>query len=576
MQAYRIYVNDRNYSSWELYDTIELAKKTADIRPFESKLFSNDVFTLDNNNEVQLVHSTVRSGSPIPGVLIIHGNKTYGRMKNRLLYKCIPDDTRIPPFLIPYEMKQMGFSKVFVNLYVTFSFLEWTDKHPIGVLNHVIGAVNELDHFYEYLLYCKSLNVSLQKFQKDAATSLKNRPHQEFFDELKRKYPKFEDRSSWCVFSIDPVNSVDFDDAFSIRELDNGIQQLSIYISNVAVVIDSLSLWDSFSRRVSTIYLPDKKRPMMPTVLSDCLCSLQEKVTRVAFVMDLFIRGDEIIDIKYSNCFVKLTRNFRYEEADLFAFEDYNTLLETTKRLSLKNKYVTTVRNSHDVVCHLMILMNYHCAKILLKSATGIVRTSITKSGFVVPDDLPDDVGMFVKMWNSMSGQYIDGTKNKIIRHDMLKMDAYVHTTSPIRRLVDLLNIIKLQEIMGLVAFTDGTFKFYDKWLSEIEYINTTMRSIRKMQCDCNLLDLCSNDASILEKEYDGYMFDKINRNDGLIQYVVFIPELKMSSRVTIADDIENYQRRKFKLYLFHNEETFKRKIRLHFQPLEKVEPKPL
>ena len=82
MQAYRVYVNDRNYSSWELYDTIELVKKTADIRPFESKLFSNDVFTLDNNNEVQLVHSTVRSGTPMPGVLIIHGNKTYGRGKN--------------------------------------------------------------------------------------------------------------------------------------------------------------------------------------------------------------------------------------------------------------------------------------------------------------------------------------------------------------------------------------------------------------------------------------------------------------------------------------------------------------
>jgi exoribonuclease R len=564
MQAYRLYVNDRNYGSWELIDTIELTRKTRDICPLESKLFSNDVFTIDNNNRIQLVHSSVRSGGAMPGVLILHGNKTYGRMKHRLLYKCIPDDTRIPPFLVPYEMKQMGFSKVFVNLYVTFSFLEWTDKHPIGVLNHVIGAVNELDHFYEYLLYCKSLNVSIQKFQKDAVISLRNRPHQEFFDDLKIKYPKFEDRSSLRVFSIDPVNSVDFDDAFSIRTLDNGIQQLSIYISNVAVLMDSLSLWESFSRRVSTIYLPDKKRPMMPTVLSDCLCSLQENVTRVAFVMDLFIRDDDIIDIKYNNCFVKVTRNFRYEEADLFAFDDYHVLLETTKRLSLKNKYVTTVRNSHDVVCHLMILMNYHCAQILLKSATGIFRMSVTKNDIVIPDNLPEDVGLFIKIWNSSSGQYIDGTKNKIIRHDMLKMDAYVHTTSPIRRLVDLLNIIKLQELMGLFVFSDGAQTFYEKWLGELDYINTTMRSIRKMQCDCNLLDLCSNDASVLEKEYDGYMFDKIIRTDGLNQYIVFIPELKMSSRVTTTDDIANYERRKFKMYLFHNEDTFKRKIRLH------------
>jgi exoribonuclease R len=63
--------------------------------------------------------------------------------------------------------------------------------------------------------------------------------------------------------------------------------------------MDVLNLWDSFSRRISTIYLPDKKRPMLPTILSDCLCSLQENVRRVAFVMDVFIKENEIIDIKF-------------------------------------------------------------------------------------------------------------------------------------------------------------------------------------------------------------------------------------------------------------------------------------
>ena len=32
---------------------------------------------------------------------------------------------------------------------------------------------------------------------------------------------------------------------------------------------DHLNIWESFSRRVSTIYLPDRKRPMLPTILSD-------------------------------------------------------------------------------------------------------------------------------------------------------------------------------------------------------------------------------------------------------------------------------------------------------------------
>jgi hypothetical protein len=66
-----------------------------------------------------------------------------------------------------------------------------------------------------------------------------------------------------------------------------------------------------------------------------------------------------------------------------------------------------------------------------------------------------------------------------------------------------------------------------------------------------------------MEKEYDGYLFDKLERNDGLFQFLVFLPELKMSSRVTIREELENYQSRKFRLYLFHDEENFKKKIRL-------------
>jgi len=90
------------------------------------------------------------------------------------------------------------------------------------------------------------------------------------------------------------------------------------------------------------------------------------------------------------------------------------------------------------------------------------------------------------------------------------------------------------------------------------------MRSIRKVQCDCTLLDLCHNSPTVMEAEYDGYLFDKISRNDGLYQFVVFLPQLKLSSRITIRDDLENFTHKKFKLYLFDNEERFKRKIRLH------------
>ena len=78
------------------------------------------------------------------------------------------------------------------------------------------------------------------------------------------------------------------------------------------------------------------------------------------------------------------------------------------------------------------------------------------------------------------------------------------------------------------------------------------------------MLDLCHNNPDVIDKDYDGYLFDKINRNDGLYQYIVFLPELKLSSRITMRENFENFTCKKFKLFLFNDEEKFKRKIRLH------------
>jgi exoribonuclease R len=546
------------------------------VDPIENKLFSNDFFTF-NKNKVEIVHSSTKTGSFLPGVLLLHGNKTYGRKNGRLLYKCVPDDLRLPPFLIPYEIKQLGFSKVLVNLYVTFHFVEWTDKHPHGQLDQVIGAVDVLDHFYEYQLYCKSLNASIQKFQKDTSKALQKKPHDAFIENIRTKFPEIQDRTDlkqWYIFSIDPEKSVDFDDAFSIQSLENDVQLLSIYISNVTVWMDVLNLWDSFSKRISTIYLPDRKRPMLPTLLSDCLCSLQSKNTRIALVMDLWIKNGEIVKTDYSNCTVRLAKNFVYEEAQLLGNDHYQNLLSVTNLLSKKYKYISHIRDSHDVVSYLMILMNYHCAQEMMGFKNGIFRSTILKKEVEIPSSVPEDVSKFIKIMKSSSGQYIDGAtlEDSSFQHQLLDLDAYIHMTSPIRRLVDLLNLIQFQHNKGIIKLSDSAHQFYQKWLQQIDYINETMRSIRKVQFDCSLLDLCVNSPPTLEKEYEGYLFDRLERPDGLYQYSVFLPALKLSSRITLREDFINYEHKKFKLFLFQDEENFKKKIRLQLLlPLEKV-----
>jgi exoribonuclease R len=285
--------------------------------------------------------------------------------------------------------------------------------------------------------------------------------------------------------------------------------------------------------------------------------------------MDIFIKNDEILDIKFSNSFIRVVKNYTYEEPSLLNSDRYQRLVSITKKLAKKFKYISNIRSSHEVVCYLMIFMNYHSAKVMINYRCGIFRSTIIKREFNVPDTVPEDVSKFIKIWNSASGQYIDGSEltddnASTVRHDILEMDAYIHITSPIRRLVDLLNIIKIQQKTGIIQLSDKSETFYKKWLEDLDYINVTMRSIRKVQCDCNLLDLCSNNPDIMDKEYDGYVFDKIQRNDQLFQYIVFLPELKLSSRITLREDINNFENKKIKLYLFNDEESFKKKIRLY------------
>jgi exoribonuclease R len=221
--------------------------------PATYKLFTEDVFIL-NNNKVEILHSVIRSYKNIAGVLLM--SKTYGRLNNdKVFYKCIPHDKRLPNFLIPVNIKKknnISFEKNNFNKYITFSFKEWVDKHPIGVLQQTIGFTNNIHNFFEYQLYSKNLNISITDFTQDASLKLKRESQNELIENIRERYKNIEDRTDEYIFSIDPLSCQDFDDAFSIIKLKEDSYKMSIYISNVAIILDYLDLWNRFSERVST------------------------------------------------------------------------------------------------------------------------------------------------------------------------------------------------------------------------------------------------------------------------------------------------------------------------------------
>ena len=560
MPNYKIYIENR-YESWKLFkdDTFDVVEYIID--PMKHKLFSDDVFC-DENSEIKIIHSTTRNINSIPGVLLLEKNKTYGKKKNKFLYKCIPDDIRLPVFLIPYELKNIGFSKKYENKYVTFNFDNWENQHPYGTLINTIGDVGKLENFYEYQLYCKSLNASIQKFSRNTAKVLKEKTEEEYIEYIMTRYPQIENRvDNYHIFTIDSKNSADFDDAVSIKQVENNNILLSVYISNVSIWLDVLNLWESFSDRVATIYLPDRKRPMIPTCLSECLCSLQENRFRFAFTVDFLIDKQEVIDVSFKNTLIKVKKNYVYEEKSLQNNDDYFLLKDVLNNINKMYKFIHNCKTSHDIIAYLMVLTNFYLSKEMIKTKNGIYRSVIITNKKIIPEDLPEDVTKFLKVWSSSSGQYMMYCDE--IKHQLLNIDNYIHMTSPIRRLVDLLNLIQFQKNTNLFNLSDSAHRFYKKWTEKMSYINVTMRAIRKIQCDCNLLHYYTTNEDLLKETYRGYLFDKLKRNDGLYQFIVYLPELKLTSRITLREEKENYSSCDFKLYMFLDEAKFKKKIRL-------------
>ena len=70
-------------------------------------------------------------------------------------------------------------------------------------------------------------------------------------------------------------------------------------------------------------------------------------------------------------------------------------------------------------------------------------------------------------------------------------------------------------------------------------------------------------DKDLINKTFNGYMFEKIHRNDGLFQYMVYIEDIKMVKRYTSRHDIPNQTSQIFKLYIFSDEIREKKKIRI-------------
>ena len=211
--------------------------------------------------------------------------------------------------------------------------------------------------------------------------------------------------------------------------------------------------------------------------------------------------------------------------------------------------------------------MNKLSGNFMSKHKFGIFRSSTYLNNNCqekIDKPLKEETARMIHMWNNVSGQYVVYNPNVYYSHELMNLKSYIHITSPIRRLVDLLNQMMMLVNLGLIKniSNDGQ-EFIDNWLHKIDDVNTSMRSIRKIQTDCDLVHRCFTDPTIMNKEHVGVVFDKIAKNDSF-SYMVYLEDIKLLSRITTCENIANYSSVHFKLYLFEDENKIKKKIRLH------------
>jgi ribonuclease R len=189
---------------------------------------------------------------------------------------------------------------------------EWPDKakNPIGKVVDVLGEPGENNAEMHAILAEFNLPYKYPENVVAAANKIKaSIPN----SEIKKR----RDFRGVTTFTIDPVDAKDFDDALSVRKLDNGLWEVGVHIADVTYYVNPNSIIEKeAAKRATSVYLVDRVVPMLPERLSNELCSLRPDEDKLCFSVVFQIDDNaKIIDSWVGRTIIRSIRRFTYEEA---------------------------------------------------------------------------------------------------------------------------------------------------------------------------------------------------------------------------------------------------------------------
>ena len=189
---------------------------------------------------------------------------------------------------------------------------QWPDsehKNIIGSVVDILGKTGENNAEMHAILAQYNLPYKYPKNVEEAAEKIDATITQEEID-------RREDMRDVFTCTIDPKDAKDFDDALSIRKLDNGLWEVGVHIADVSHYVKEGSVIDKEAyARATSIYLVDRTIPMLPERLCNFICSLRPDEEKLCYSV-IFQMDDEANVKKWhlAHTVIKSNRRYAYEE----------------------------------------------------------------------------------------------------------------------------------------------------------------------------------------------------------------------------------------------------------------------
>ena len=272
------------------------------------------------------------------------------------------------------------------------------------------------------------------------------------------------DLRDWPTVSIDEAGTTEVDDALSVQPLPGGGARVGIHLADPGAFFEFGSAVDREGRsRQTTLYLPDRKRLMVPAVLSEQSASLLQGVERPALSVIVELDGTgRQTDVEIVRSVIEVDRALGYDMADreISRNVEFGLLADLADRSrerriaagavetgsltvapvvgvdgAVELSRFTDVGRSRKMVAEYMVRANREVARYCRRHQVPVPyrRQELRES---IPEglDLADRYAIFVvtgclgKAWTDVRAG----------RHQGLALDEYVQVTSPLRRYLDL------------------------------------------------------------------------------------------------------------------------------------------